>query len=110
MALHQADAERTVKRPQTDIDKLKKYCDAVKKAKQFFTPDIGKLSYDPYDSLYSYHVVNVILDQDEFEGDEVTTLTEIISQFDSLMIVSTTSNGIILQMIMNDIYTEAKGT
>lgn len=106
LALAKADEDRTIIHPKMDISKFNAYAVAVRKAKEFFTPEIGTVYYDPPENKYSYHALTIKLKRDEFEGNEVNIVADIINPFDSLMFVGSESGDITIQLIMNDIYTQ----
>jgi len=105
MAVENGDADRTVRNP-VKTAKYDSYTQAISKAKRFCSPDVGIVTYDDPEDKFEYHSLTIKLNRDEFEGDEISRLTEIIDMFDGLMFYGSSTGDISIQLIMDNVYTE----
>ena len=108
IALERMEQERVINNPVENPDKKRKYSLALKKARDFFKPDVGDiLTYDPPERKLEYHVVVVQLAQEDFFGDDVITLSDIVRSFDGVRIIGDTEQNITLEFMFEGIYKEA---
>lgn len=60
--------------------------------------------YEDPNVPFRYHSVVINLDNDEFEGDEITKFTDILRVFDSIDFVGSSSGDIKIVLIFYGIY------
>lgn len=87
------------------VTKHNLYVQTINKAIDFIVEgDRGKIAYEDPDVPFNYHSVTIILDNDEFEGDEIRQFTDILNAFDSIDFVGSSSGDIKVIGILYGIY------
>lgn len=107
-ALKRADREREIKNPVVNLARYNDYVNALLKVNELFCTHTkkGKVYADHPDEPYKYHTVDIRLIEDDFEGEEVQTLTEIISAFDCLAFYGSSEGIVTIQLIVDGLYRE----
>ena len=81
------------------------YVRTIEEASRFLSiGDRGDLVYEDPNVPFRYHSVVINLDNDEFEGDEITKFTDILRVFDSIDFVGSSSGDIKIVLIFYGIY------
>lgn len=110
IALEKDEQNRLIDDPVVNPGKKRKYSEAIKIAKGFFTPGRGNiLAYDLPERKLEYHVMIVQLVKEDFFDDEVRILSQIIQAFNGVRITGDTDQNIILEFLFEGIYSEEEG-
>lgn len=104
--LEKADAQREVKNPKLDIDKMDSYCQAISKLNDFLKDGRGKANFDDPNHSYDHHTVTIHLYNDEFDASEIKQFTEILNLFDGMMTIGDSNGNVSFVLLMENIYVE----